>query len=244
MPQLAILPLGAYEQHADHLPLETDTIIVSGIIERLKSRLEGNQDILFLKTQTIGYSIEHLFNKQSKSLSFMQAIQKFYDLAADCYSKHKLQKIIMLNAHGGNSPIMSIAATELRYKLNMLCVCTSWSRFGLPPGLLTEEERKLDIHAGFIETSLMLHLAPQSVDMSRAENFINAQSSFAKNFTHLRAYGPHSFGWLMQDLNKRGACGNATKASAQAGQLILDYICTGLIELIEDVRNFDVSSFQ
>ncbi|MDN5249526.1 MAG: creatininase family protein [Alphaproteobacteria bacterium] len=242
--QIAILPLGAFEQHANHLPLETDSIIVEGLINTLKQLIDTNNKILFLPVETIGYSPEHLFDERSKSLTYVEAIEKFFNAAAYCVKNHNIKKIIILNAHGGNSAIMNIVATELRYKLKILCVCTSWSRFKLPAGLITENERALDIHGGFIETSLMLHFAPNLVNMEKAENFNNKQQDFIKKFKYLRAYGTHYFGWLTPDLNSKGACGNAAKAKAKAGAIIANHICTELIELINDVNNFDLNDLK
>ena len=77
----------------------------------------------------------------------------------------------MVNSHGGNEEIMGIVARELRVRANMLVVKTSWTRFPPPAGLITDDERRLGIHGGDLETSLMLHFRPELVDMSKAENF-------------------------------------------------------------------------
>jgi creatinine amidohydrolase len=145
----------------------------------------------------------------------------------------------MLNAHGGNSPLMTIVATEARVRFNMLAVATSWTRFGLPEGLISPEEKAIDIHGGDIETSVMLALHPDRVDMGRAEAFQSRQSEFASRYRHLRAYGPHAFGWKMSDLNKAGVAGNAAAATAEKGEAILAHAVKGIMELLQDVAAFD-----
>jgi len=135
-------------------------------------------------------------------------------------------------------------ATELRVRLGMLAVATSWTRFGLPDGLIGPEEKALDIHGGFIETSVMLALRPDLVDMAKARDFPNAQAGLARDFHYLRAYGPHAFGWKMHDLNPDGAAGNAAKATAEAGEKLIAHAVSGFIDLLRDVDRFTPAWFK
>ncbi len=77
--------------------------------------------------------------------------------------------------------------------------------------------------------------------MSKAENFASRQTEFAARFKHLRAYGPHAFGWKMSDLNDKGAAGNAAAATAEKGEALIEHAVKGLIELLQDVDAFDIS---
>jgi len=239
---IAVLPLGAYEQHGRHLPLETDSMIAKAIIETSKRYLTS-QSVSFLPVEPIGYSIEHMRDKRSKTLSYSEAIERWIGIGKGCYA-NGTRKLVILNAHGGNSPLMSIVATELRARYKMLCVTTSWGRFGLPNGLISDDDKQLDIHAGFIETSMMLAIAPEQVDMTKADNFDNRQRDFIREFNYLRAYGPQSFGWMMFDLNNRGAAGNAKRANAAAGCKIIDHAARQFAKLLEDVDHFDLNIFE
>lgn len=236
---IAILPLGAHEYHGPHLPLETDTLIAEGIAERLKSALPQKLDVLFLDADPIGYSVEHGDREGTRSLSWQQAAEGWLDVAGNL-ADSGVRKLILLNAHGGNSPLLTVVATEARIRFNMLCVATSWTRFGVPDGVIAPEDKELDIHGGAIETSVMLALHPELVDMSKAQNFVSRQGEFARDFAHLRAYGPHAFGWKMRDLNDEGAAGDATAASAEKGEKLIAHAVKGLVELVEDVDRFDV----
>lgn len=237
---IVVLPLGAHEQHGPHLPFETDTIIAEGIVTRVADALPSNLNVNFLPVQPIGYSIEHMDTEGTQSLAFAEAINQWIGIGENLHAGG-IRKLVMLNAHGGNSPLMTIVATELRTRLDMLAVATSWTRFGLPDGLIGQEEKALDIHGGFLETSVMLALRPDLVDMSKARNFTNQQSVFAKEFKYLRAYGPHAFGWKMQDLNPDGVAGNAAAATAEIGEKLLDHAVSGFINLLEDIDRFDLS---
>jgi creatinine amidohydrolase len=239
---IAILPLGAHEYHGPHLPLETDTIIAGAITTRLRNALPDDLHMVFLDAEPVGYSPEHLDRPGTKSLAYGEAIEKWLAIAADLAGRG-IMKLILLNAHGGNSPLMTIVATEARIRFNMLCVATSWTRFGMPNGVIAPEAKAIDIHGGDIETSVMLAVAPDKVDMTKARNFPSAQSTYARNFSHLRAYGPHAFGWAMRDLNADGAAGNAVTATAEKGEALLAHAVRGLVALVDDVGRFDVHLF-
>ncbi|EJF82259.1 hypothetical protein MCU_01579 [Bartonella elizabethae Re6043vi] len=242
-PFLALLPLGAHEYHGEHLPFETDWIIAEAFAKALTLETKEQFHIALLPVEKIGYSIEHMDITGTQTLTFSDAIKRWIKIGENCYHKG-IKRLLLLNAHGGNSPLMSIVITELRRRLSMLAVATSWSRFGLPQGLIEPSQQHLDIHGGFIETSLMLYLAPEKVHMEKAKNFHNKQADMIANYRHLRAYGPHAFGWTMRDLNTQGAAGNASKATPQAGKEIFSHVLSQLRDLLDDIKRFNINTWQ
>lgn len=239
---IAILPLGAHEYHGPHLPLDTDTLIARAVAGRLRTALPETLDVVFLEAEPVGYSPEHMDRPGTTSLTFDQAVTRWLGIAEDLAGRG-IRKLVLLNAHGGNSPLLTIVATEARIRFRMLCVATSWTRFGVPDGVIAPEDKALDIHGGDIETSVMLAIAPERVDMARALDFPSAQADFATRYRHLRAYGPHAFGWMMRDLNADGAAGRASIATAEKGEALLAHSVSGLAELIDDIDRFDLSAF-
>ena len=237
---IAVLPLGATEQHGPHLPFDTDTIIAGGVAARAKSLLPADFPAVFLAVEPVGYSIEHMDVAGTRTLRFDEAVERWIGIGEDCLARG-FRRFVMLNAHGGNAPLMTIVATELRVRHSMLAVATSWTRFGYPPEFVSPREKALGIHGGLIETSVMLALRPDLVDMARARDFASAQAGFETDFRHLRAYGPHAFGWKMADLSPAGVAGNAAAATAAAGEAILDHAARGFAELLDDVARFDLS---
>jgi creatinine amidohydrolase len=240
---IAVLPLGAHEGHGPHLPFETDTLIAEGIAARLIAVLPAHLPVTVLPAEPVGYSPEHLDVPGTRSLGYAEAVERWLGIAGDL-SRLGIEKFVMLNAHGGNSPLMTIVATEARLRFDMLAVATSWSRFGQPDGWISPEDKALDIHGGDIETSVMLALHPEKVRMDRAERFGSRQAEFSARFAHLRAYGPHAFGWKMSDLNPRGAAGDAGAATAQRGEQLIAHALHGLVALLEDVAAFDMALFR
>jgi creatinine amidohydrolase len=240
---IAVLPLGAHEQHGPHLPFDTDTLIAEGLVERIIPRLPAALPVTFLPVEPVGYSIEHMDAEGTRSLAYDEAVQRWLGIAQDLNGRG-IRKFVMLNAHGGNSPLMTIVATEARVRFGMLAVVTSWTRFGQPDGWITPEDKAIDIHGGDIETSVMLALHPDKVDMAKAARFGSRQSEFAERYKHLRAYGPHAFGWKMSDLNDQGVAGDASAATAKRGEQLIAHAVSGIIELLEDVAAFDLSLFR
>lgn len=242
-PFIALLPLGAHEYHGDHLPFETDWIIAEAFAKALTLQTKEQFHIALLPVEKIGYSIEHMDVTGTQTLTFSDAIKRWIKIGENCYHKG-INRLLLLNAHGGNSPLMSIVITELRRRLSMLAVATSWSRFGLPQGMIEPSQQHLDIHGGFVETSLMLYLAPEKVHMEKAKNFHNKQADIIANYRYLRAYGPHAFGWTMRDLNTQGAAGNASQATQQAGEAIFFHVLSQLRDLLDDINRFNINTWQ
>ena len=233
-PIIAVLPLGATEQHGPHLPFETDTIIAESIAKRVEAQLPDSINALFLDVEPIGYSPEHMDFPGSKTLTFDEAINRWIGVGETMHHRG-INKFLMLNAHGGNSPLITIVAQELRMRFDMLAVATSWTRFIKQSPAISTTEQTIGIHGGEIETSVMLALAPSLVNVEQAQAFPSLQEKLIEKHKHLRAYGPHAFGWKMGDLNPQGVVGNALKATPETGEVLLDMAVEGLIELMVDV---------
>ncbi|WP_417417855.1 creatininase family protein [Hoeflea sp.] len=247
MPQqpvpIAILPLGAHEQHGPHLPFETDALIAQEVAGRLRDAASASIKPELLSVEPVGYSIEHMDVSGTRTLRFDEAINRWIEIAGSCAARG-VRRLMLLNAHGGNSPLLTIVATEARVRFNMLVVATSWTRFGVPAEIIPPEDKAFDIHAGDIETSVMLAIRPDLVRLDALQDFPSRQADYARRFTHLRAYGPHAFGWKMSDLNPQGAAGNASQASAEKGEAILAHAVKGLSQLLTDMAGFDVDELK
>lgn len=239
---IAVLPLGATECHGPHLSPDVDWIIAEAVAERAGS-LTPEIAVEILPVEKIGYSVEHADFAETRTLSFDEAVNRWVGLGEACH-RRGIEKFVMLNAHGGNAPLMTIVATELRVRFAMLAVATSWTRFGWPGDAIDADEKAFGIHGGLIETSVMLALHPDMVDMDKARDFPSAQAGFTRRFQHLRAYGPHAFGWKMTDLNPDNAAGNASQATAELGERLLGHAARGFAGLLSDVQAFDMATLR
>ncbi|HET7022287.1 MAG TPA: creatininase family protein [Xanthobacteraceae bacterium] len=234
---LAILPVAATEQHGPHLPVMTDTAIGEGLIKTVLERLPDDLDVLILPTQTIGKSDEHLRSPGTITHAADNLVRSWCEIGEGVH-RAGLRKMVIANSHGGNIEVIGIVARELRVRLEMLVVTTQWRRFGLPAGLYSPFELSHGIHAGDIETSLMLYFRPDLVDMSKAERFSSKAAEMEEGYKYLRPVGQHAFGWIAQDINPDGAVGEASSATAEKGRLTAEHQADGFIALLRDVARF------
>lgn len=235
---IAISPVAAIEQHGPHLPVSTDMHIGQGLVDAVVSRLPKDLPATFLPLQSVGKSNEHISSPGTLTLNWDTVIKAWIELG-DSVARAGIRKLILINSHGGNVPIIDIVARELRVAHDMFCVPTGWMRFGLPDGVFDPAERAYGIHGCDVETSLMLHLQPDLVRMDQAQDFRSLQNTMAEEFEVLRAHGPVSFGWKAQDLNVHGVVGNAAAATAEKGKAVLDHQANRFVDLLRDVHNFN-----
>jgi creatinine amidohydrolase len=143
---------------------------------------------------------------------------------------------VFLNGHGGNSALLNVAARELRLAHGLM---TFVAHPGMPAdqgGSSPEGELGMGVHGGTDETSLMLHLAPESVRMDLAERRV--PEGLASN-RYVRFGGRVSFGWLSDDFFPDGYIGDPTPATAQRGAELFEGAVQGFGEALREIAAFD-----
>jgi creatinine amidohydrolase len=238
---IAVLPLAATEQHGPHLPVGTDVMIAQAYLARVRELLPETVPATFLPLQPVGISTEHIGYPGTLTLPAEIALKTWMELGISV-ARAGIRKLVMVTSHGGNSAAMSLVAQELRAQHRLLAVTTGWSRFGAPEGLFSAEELRHGIHGGAVETSIMLARYPQHVRRDAIADFRPASIAMEKDFRWLSAHRPAPFAWQAQDLHVSGVTGNATLASAEKGQRLLDHGARAFCELLADVDKFDPDS--
>ena len=238
---IAILPVAATEQHGPHLPLSVDTVLADGVVAATLPHLPDDLSVLFLPTQAVGLSPEHMQFPGTLTLKAETVIQLWTQLG-ESVARAGINKLVLLNSHGGQVGVMDIVARDLRARLGMLVYSVNW--FNLPlldlqgkdiNARFSTEEHRFGIHAGEIETSMMLALNPERVQMAQAQNFHSTSKDRAENFSILGNGKSAKLGWQMQDYNPAGAVGNAAAATAAKGQAVVDAAGRSLAKLLVEI---------
>jgi creatinine amidohydrolase len=238
---IAVLPLAAIEQHGPHLPLKVDAALVDGVIAAALPCLPPELPVLFLPTQSVGFSPEHNGFPGTLTLKAETVIRLWTELA-ESVAASGIRKLVLLNSHGGQVGLLDVVARDLRARLGLLVYSVSW--FNLPlnnrqgesvTAVFSDDEHRFGIHAGDIETSMMLALEPALVTMGNAQNFASASRDRAKDFLILGDGRSAKLAWQIQDYNPQGAVGNAAAATAEKGRAVLDAAGLGLAGLLVEI---------
>jgi creatinine amidohydrolase len=239
---IAVLPVAATEQHGPHLPLNVDTALVDGVVAAAVPHIAANVPALFLPTQAVGFSPEHAAFGGTLTLKAETLIRLWTDIG-ESVAAAGVRKLVLLNSHGGQVGLMDVVARDLRARLGMLVYSVNW--FGLPlvgpngedvNALFSVHEHRFGIHAGEIETSMMLALKPELVDMALAQNFASTSEDRSKAYPILGNGKSAKLGWQMQDYNAAGAVGNASAATAEKGRAVLDAAGRALAQMLAELN--------
>ncbi|WP_312303173.1 creatininase family protein [Pulveribacter sp.] len=234
---VAVLPVAAVEQHGPHLPLHVDATLLRGVIGAALPLLPHELPVLLLPPQDIGLSTEHLAYPGTLTLAPATLLALWTELG-ECVARAGVKKLLLLNGHGGNVAPMDIAARELRQRCGLLVYSSSWFSLPLPDavqGLFSAEEHRFGIHGGEIETSMMLHLAPQAVRMERAGQWRSSSQDRAERLALLGNGRSAKMGWAMQDYHPSGAVGNAAAATADKGRAVVEAAGQALAQMLQEL---------
>ncbi|MEY3886176.1 MAG: Creatinine amidohydrolase [Pseudomonadota bacterium] len=254
---IAVLPLAATEQHGPHLPLSVDSDIVNGVVSASLGPLQASQaasdrppSVFFLPTQNIGLSPEHAAFAGTLTLKPETLIRLWTDIA-ESVKAAGINKLVLFNAHGGHVGAMDVVSRDLRARLGMLVYCVNWYQLPMLNNkgedlntLFSSHEHRFGVHAGDVETSVMLALQPQRVRMDLAQNFSSSAEQRATNFPILGNGRSAKLAWQMQDYNPAGAAGNAAAANAQKGQALVDAAGRSLAQLLLEIDRLPDSTLK
>jgi creatinine amidohydrolase len=238
---VALLPVGAVEQHGPHLPLATDAIICEGLVRATMQRMR--EGLLVLPPMAIGHSLEHISFAGTLSIAAEPLLATWIEIGRSV-ARAGVRKLVILNTHGGNIPLVQLAALRLRQELGMLVVRANYFSFGSPAGLFSDDELRHGIHGGEMETSLLLHLRPELVRRAALADFRALTHDMAARNQLLGPEKPIGFGWMSQDLSEHGVCGNAARADAERGGILLSHYADRLATLIEECRSTPLTTLR
>jgi creatinine amidohydrolase len=231
---VAILPVAAIEQHGPHLPLSTDATINQGILDRALALLPDPVPALALPMTSVGISVEHRDYPGTLTISPETALALWTETGASV-ARAGVRRLLILNSHGGQPQIVEVACRRLRIEQRMLAVGVMWGRIRPVSAPLPEAELRHGIHAGAVETGLMLHLAPDLVRMQHAGNFGHGFAPRIAQAPALAGLPYATVGWMAQDLHPAGPAGDATLATPAIGAAVLEQAAQAVADLVTDM---------
>src|SRR5262245_3167067 len=236
--KLVILPTASTEQHGRHLPLDVDTFLCESVCLEVGRRAAGQ--VLVLPPIAYGLNRHHIdfpgtiHIEPDTFIAFCLNITK-------SVAYHGFQKILIVNGHGSNTPLIDLVARKTVLETRSLCFATGYSSF-LLQAFEPIRESSVMAHADEFETSLYLHLAPERVrmelavaDNDRCGKYVSSDST---------ANYPVRFNDFWGRWTRTGVHGDPTKATAEKGRILFEAAVSGLLELIGELRGWPIAPRQ
>ncbi len=202
--QIAIIPVGSIEQHGPHLPISTDSDIVTEIAFRLSEKING----LLLPTISYGISSEHFpfFNLSVKK----STLSKILEDVCESLIKNGISRILIINGHYGN--LDSLRGFERKNSRRKIKIFSYWKYMS----------REFD-HAGNVETSMMLAIS-KNVNMKKAKKGFDTEGMSKQEISRINKLAQKSF----PKVTGNGVWGDPTKSSAKLGREIIKEVVDNL----------------
>jgi len=233
---LVVLPVGATEQHGHHLPLYTDTLISSGVLERAMQVLEDEVPAYMLSPITISKSNEHRGFPGTLWISAKTLYDVLFEIARSVHESG-FRKICFFNGHGGNVGILHAVTRDIRDEFGMTVFAGSAGTFlekpELPEGV-DKRELELGIHANFVETALIKALKPELVKEDKAKpcfpNYPN---------TGIGLVGSGYAQWKTEDWSSTGVFGDPTQVTDAIAADYLERAIKGTVRFIKEMIAYE-----
>jgi creatinine amidohydrolase/Fe(II)-dependent formamide hydrolase-like protein/7-cyano-7-deazaguanine synthase in queuosine biosynthesis len=230
---IAMLPVGAVEQHGPHLPLDTDTYDADYLARRVAAACRPPHPLV-LPVIPYGVSYHHEDFPGTFSINPETLSRMVYEIGMSA-ARNGITKLIVINGHGGNGPALHLAAQLIDRDARIFTCVDSGETSD--PDIYDLLDAPNDVHAGEIETSTTLSARPELVKMDLAPRMVPRFSSRYLDFTSKR-----SVGWYARTakISTSGVLGDATKATREKGERIWALMTKHLVELVQDLQGLSL----
>ena len=230
-----LLPIASVEQHGPHLPLYTDNIIVLEVLRRALALLPEDIPVWVLPLLAYGKSNEHAGFAGTITLT-SETLMRVLKEIGDSVARSDFRRFAILNSHGGNTEIIDVVIRDIRERTGLLAFALHlYLRVATPASGLTDAERLYGIHAGDVETSILLRCQPHLV---KAELAPSSLPTHLQTFKYQPFMGPLTFAWLTRDISENGVLGDATQADPDKGERFLADGAAQVAEMLREVADF------
>jgi len=232
---VVLVPTGAIEQHGPHLPLDTDSFLCTRVADAAAARASDAGPVLVAPTTRFGSSEHHMAFPGTVTVqpeTFRQAVA---DVCASL-ARHGLRRQLVVNGHAGNTALLAATVQELGFGAPVRVLAVDYWTFARP---VIDDVRESEAggmgHACEFETSLMLHLRPESVRRDRIAREIVEPRFSAERFDLFGAISVIAH-WKTHELSRSGVMGAPDLATAEKGRRLFETCVNGLATLIEELR--------
>lgn len=231
-----VFPVAALEQHGQHLPLFTDSLLLGEVLRRAKEEL--HEKVLFAPLMWLGNSHHHLDFSGTLSASPRTYLEMLSDLAEN-FIHHGFRRIVFVNGHGGNDVPGRQAIFELRQnyrdRSDLLLLFGTYWLLGSRPNEIDSSLTQTQMgHACEWETSMILRLKPDLV-----REWKNLEPVPFGN-----AFEPAHRAWVTQDRTQPGHIGSPHLATTEKGESLLSIFSSDVIALLNRVLKWDGKSWE
>jgi len=234
----AVLVVGAIEQHGPHLANGTDLILGVSTLALAIERLDPSVQLWVLPPLPYSRSVEHTAWAGTLTLEQETLAAVIHDIGASV-ARSGFRRLVIYNSHGGNTTLLETVARDVRRRTGLMVFPFSMFRLGLTYPPHSDVEAAWGTHAGEWETSMMLHLTPELVDMERAKR-ATGHASFAETPEHIGLLGPIPFTWTTDDVSASGAIGDPNPATAERGRDIVELSIAKIALALEEICRFEM----
>ncbi|MCU1513706.1 MAG: creatinine amidohydrolase, partial [Microbacteriaceae bacterium] len=232
---ILVLPTGAIEHHGPHLPLATD-FLTAELVGRavVETAAAAGRDVWLMPGLAYTKSDEHHWAPGTVWLSWDTLMRTVIDIGRSV-ANTPAKTLVFYNGHGGNIALLQVALRELRRQFGLR---TFLMGVGIPAGdgINGPDERGFGIHGGHGETSLIMHLRPELVNLSLAKRWV--PDHLADHELIKFNGGAISFGWLSNDFGASGVIGDPTGATAEWGSTLFDRAVKNGVAALDEIARF------
>ena len=236
-----LLPLGSVEQHSNHMPVGTDTILAHEVSRAAAARA-SRAAVVVLPPPWYGFSAHHMRFAGTVTLPAATLIELAQHIA-DSLIAHDFRRLLIVNGHGGNGGSIDVMASELghrHYGRARIAALTYFQLAREEIAALRKSPGGGMGHAGEFETAMMMHLRPDLVKADRAVTVYPDPGSSYLN-TDLLASSPVRTYLDFKDLSPTGVLGDPSHASPEAGSRYFTTVVDALARFIDDFVGWPIA---
>jgi len=235
---VVIVPVGSIEQHGPHLPTQVDALLASEVSRRAARKVAAGVPVIVAPTVWSGLAEHHMSLGGTLSLDF----ETFFGLMRClCRSlvRHGFRRILLLNGHGGNITALNVVVNELAVELQVPLATASYWMLA-KEGFAAVLDRQTTVrHACEAETSMLLALAPELVDMARAADVVGStEPEIAQVAGTDAVYRWRSF----KARTRHGVIGDPRTATADKGERLLEAAAVAVATVCRNEEFWTISA--